>query len=331
MIKSGFLKLFMILAIVSLAGCSTASNSDSEMKKISIMLDWYPNAVHSFIYTALAKGYFADQGLDVEIKMPADTNDPLKLVAAGEVDLALSYQPQVIMARAEDIPVQSLAAIVRHPLNYLMVPDESDIKSPKDLVGKRVGYPSIPLNEALVKTMVRTDGGDAAQVNMTDIGWDIIPAIATDKVEAIVGGYINHERVLLEKEGHAMRVFDPSKFGVPDYYELVLVAGDKGVKDNLETYKKFWKALSQGQKFVVEHPDQGLNFLFEHENKDFPLDREVEKKSIDILLPLMDGEDKPFGYQEQASWNAVVKWLYDEELIRKPVKAEDAYMNLMKF
>lgn len=322
------------MVLVTSAGCSAASNSssnsDSETKKISIMLDWYPNAVHSFIYTALAKGYFADQGLEVEIQMPADTNDPLKLVAAGEVDLALSYQPQVIMARAEDIPVQSVAAVVRHPLNYLMVPDKSEIQSPKDLAGKKVGFPSIPLNEALVKTMVRTDGGDAAQVNMTDIGWDIIPAIATAKVDAIIGGYINHERILLEKEGHSMRVFDPSQYGVPDYYELVLVAGDKGIENNLETYQKFWKALSQGQQFVAEHPDQGLNYLFAHESKEFPLDQEVEKKSIDILLPLMDAKDKPFGYQEQASWDAAAKWLFDEKMIQKAVEAKDVYMNLAK-
>lgn len=90
--------------------------------------------------------------------MPADSNDALKLVAANQIDLALSYQPQVLMARSENIPVRSIAAIVRHPLNHLMVPQAGDIHSPKDLTGKQIGYSSIPLYEAMIRTMIQNDG-----------------------------------------------------------------------------------------------------------------------------------------------------------------------------
>lgn len=105
------------------------------------MLDWYPNAVHSFLYAAEAEGYFAEEGLEVEIQMPADTNDALKLVAAGKVDLALSYQPQVLMARGEQIPVKSIAALVRHPLNHLMVAADSGITRPESCPASK---PDIP-------------------------------------------------------------------------------------------------------------------------------------------------------------------------------------------
>lgn len=151
--------LFVLIA----AGCSsqqdTAKTKDGK-QKVTIMLDWYPNAVHSAIYTAKEKGYFAKEGLDVDIKMPAETNDPLKLVAAGKVDLAISYQPQLIVSRAEGIPVVSLAAIVRHPLDCIMVPTNSSIHRPKDLEGKNIGYSSIDIEQAILNTMIQTDGGN---------------------------------------------------------------------------------------------------------------------------------------------------------------------------
>src|SRR5690242_18817234 len=116
--KSAIIMISLLLLVLSACGKNDESSTDKNMsggsqklEKVSLMLDWYPNAVHSFLFAAEEKGYFKEQGLDVDIQMPADTNDPLKLVAANQVDMALSYQPQVLVARSEDIPVQSFAAI----------------------------------------------------------------------------------------------------------------------------------------------------------------------------------------------------------------------------
>ncbi|WP_027415359.1 ABC transporter substrate-binding protein [Aneurinibacillus terranovensis] len=333
--------IMLCLSLLLLSGCgagnannpgtsgnnSAGSPSNQKLQKISLMLDWYPNAVHSFLYAAQANGYFKEQGLDVDIKMPADTNDPLKLVAAGQIDMAISYEPEVLVARGENIPVQSFGALVRHPLNCLMVPADGPIQSPKDLVGKTVGYPSIPLDEAIVHTMVTSAGGNPQQVKMVDVGFDLIPAMATKKTDALIGGYINHETLLLDKEGHPMRTFNPTKYGVPDYYELVLVAGEKGIKEKPEVFKKFMTAIAKGQKYVQDHPDKGLSILLQHEDKSSPLDKGVETKSLQILLPLMDAKDKPFGYQDAASWENVAKWLYNNKVLKTPVKAQDAFVN----
>jgi putative hydroxymethylpyrimidine transport system substrate-binding protein len=304
-----------------------AAQPKKDLQKLSIMLDWYPNAVHSFLYAAEANGYFSEQGLDVDIKMPADTNDPLKLVAAGQVDMALSYEPQVMIARGENIPVKSIGAIVRHPLNYLMVPANGPIQSPKDLAGKTVGYPSIPLDESIVQTMVKTAGGNPQGVKMVDVGFDLIPAMATKKTDALIGGYINHEKLLLDKEGHPMKAFNPTEFGVPDYYELVLVTSDKEIQEKQDLLKKFNAAIVKGQKYVQDNPAAGLDLLLKHEDKSFPLDKEVETKSLQILLPLMDAKDKPFGYQDPQSWDNVGKWLLDNKLIKSPIKSSDVFMN----
>lgn len=326
-----FCSLFLLLSACSGGNnnqSSTNQNNGKGLQKVTLMLDWYPNAVHSFLYTALEKGYFKEQGLDVKIEMPADTNDPLKMVAANQVDIGITYEPDVVIARDQNIPVKSFAAIVRHPLNTLMVPANGPIKSPKDLAGKTVGYPSIPLDEAIVSTMVKTAGGDPSKVKMVDVGWDLIPAMAMKRTDALIGGYINHEELLLDKEGHPMRAFSPTKYGVPDYYELVFVASDKALKQNPELFKKFMAAATKGQQYVQAHPKEGLSILLQHEDKSAPLDKGVETKSLQILLPLMDAKNKPFGYQDPSTWENVTKWLKDNKVIKTNVNPKDAYINL---
>ncbi|MDP4085303.1 MAG: ABC transporter substrate-binding protein [Bacillota bacterium] len=332
--KKGFIAILSMFVLL-LGACSTGNTvtnaggkSSKKLEKVTLMLDWYPNAVHSFLFAAKENGYFKKQGLDVDIKMPADTNDPLKLVAANQVDLAISYQPEVLVARSENIPVQSIAALVRHPLNQLMVPLDGSIKSPKDLEGKTIGYPSIPLDEAIVQTMIKTDGGDPQKIKMVDVGWDLIPAMVTKKTNALIGGYINHEKLLLDKEGHPMRTFNPMNYGVPDYYELVLVGSERGLKEKPGVFKKFIKAMTEGQKYVVENPDKGLAILLKHEDKTSPLDKDVETKSLQILLPLMDAKDQAFGYQDPSTWENVAKWLYDSKIIKTKVDAKKAFVNL---
>ncbi|WP_339315539.1 ABC transporter substrate-binding protein [Paenibacillus sp. FSL R10-2734] len=307
---------------------NSSNNENTQTHKLTIMLDWYPNAVHSFLYAAERNGYFKEEGLDVEIQMPSDSNDALKLVAANKIDLALSYQPQVLMARGENIPVRSIAAIVRHPLNHLMVPQTGDIHSPKDLTGKQIGYSSIPLYEAMIRTMIQNDGGDPNTSKLIDVGFDLIPAISTGQVDAIMGGFINHEQLILEKEGHPVHSFNPTDYGVPDYYELVLVASDQGLKNSQSSFKKFLTAITKGQKFVEDNPEKALNLLLAHEDATSPLDQQIEKKSLEILLPLMNAGDQEFGYQEPASWEEVRQWLSDNDLLSTDIKAEDAFINL---
>ncbi|WP_102691510.1 ABC transporter substrate-binding protein [Rummeliibacillus pycnus] len=330
-------KWISILLLVSLAvfitGCNgkdqTTDESGKKLDNLSIMLDWYPNAVHSAIYVAQQKGYFKDEGLNVDIQMPADTNDPLKLAATGKVDLAISYQNQAILSKSEGIPIVSVAALVRHSLDTLMAKKSSGIKTPKDLEGKNVGYSSSEISEATIKEMVEADGGDFSKVKMTDVGFDLIPAIATDRVDAITGGYINHEYVLLNKEGYNMHAIKDSDYGVPDNYELVLVTGQKTFDQKRDAIKRFWKAVTKGQETVKKNPKEGLQILLDHENDSFPLKKDVETKSLEILLPLMEEKGVPFGYQEKASWQKAAKWLYKNGVIKKQVQPDEVMDNIV--
>lgn len=312
----------------STSSAPAAGAESSKAHKLTIMLDWYPNAVHSFLYAAQSNGYFAEEGLEVEIQMPADSNDALKLVAAGQVDLALSYQPQVLMARGEQIPVKSVAALVRHPLNHLMVSADSGITRPGELSGKQAGYSSIPLYEVMLHTMVKNDGGDPGSLKLIDVGFELIPALSTGRVDGIMGGFINHEQLILEQEGHPVRSFNPVDYGVPDYYELVLVASDQGLQESREYFQKFMNAARKGQQFAAQQPEQALKLLLEHQDTTAPLDEAIEKRSLEILLPLMDAGEQPFGYQDTAAWENVRKWLSESGLLAEDIESADAFINL---
>lgn len=328
--------LLCTFLIAGLAACGKKDVSDSSSPKangkplteLNVLLDWYPNAVHSFLFAAEEQGYFKEAGLKVNLQTPADPNDALKLVAAGKADLAVSYQLQVAVSRSQNIPIVSVASIVRHPLNQLFILADSGIKTPKDLEGKKVGYPSIPLDQEKVNTMVKKDGGDPGKVKFIDIGFDLIPAMTTKKVDAIIGGFINHEKLLLEKDGVKLVAFDPAKYGVPDYYELVLAASDDGYKNKKDAIRKFWEAAAKGQEYTVKNPDKALKTLLAQQNKDFPLDPEVEKKSLDILLPLMDAGKDQFGSQTAESWKSVIDWLKQTGQLTSDVKLEDAFKTL---
>ena len=321
-------QLVIVALLMMLVGCSQTEKSEG-LEDLTIMLDWYPNAVHAGIYYAKEKGLFEEEGLNVTIEMPAETNDPLKLAAIGKVDLAISYQMQVALSRSEDIPVVSLATLVSHSLDGIMYKKESGVTSPKDLKNKMVGYSSSEISQAVVETMVEADGGDPSKVKMMDVGWDLMPAIGTDNVDAITSAYRNHELVILKKEGHDIEMIDPSDYGVPESYELIIVTGEETLKVKKPLFEKFWRALDKGHEAVKENPEVGLQVLLDHENESFPLDKEIEAESLEILLPLMDSENLPFGYQEEESWEAVIDWLVDKKVIEEKYDTKDVFENIM--
>jgi putative hydroxymethylpyrimidine transport system substrate-binding protein len=297
----------------------------SEPTELTIALDWYPNAVHSFLYAAEEQGFFKEENLKVNLQMPSDSNDPLKMTAAGKVDLAISYQPQVIQARSEGIPVVSVGALVRHPLNVIMTRQDSGIDSPQKLAGKNVGYPSIPLDESIVRTVVKQSGGDDSGLSFTDIGFDIVPAMTAKKVDAVVGGYINHEQ-----NGIPVNVFKPSDFGVPDYYELVLTTSDDTLGKKQPAIEAFVRAATKGQEYVAANQEKALDLILTKQASEFPLEKDIETKSLEILVPMMDAGDKPFGSQTTESWQNLIDWMKNEKLITSDVKVEQVMRDLAK-
>lgn len=330
------LSLILVLVLAACGGAEqegsqkeNSNEKETDLKEISVMLDWYPNAVHSFLYVAEEKGYFKEEGVKVNIQFPANPTDPMNLAAAGKIDVGFYYQPDVIMARAnENVPVRSIGAIVRSPLNYTVFLEESPIETPKDLEGKTVGYPGIPINEALLSTIVEHDGGNAEKVKMVDVGFELVSAVATKNTDAVIGTFVNHEVPILENEGHKVGTFDPTDYGVPGYYELVAVTGENTWEKEQDSLKAFWRAATKGYEFMKNNPDEALQILLKNQDEaNYPLDEQIEKQSIEILLPKM-GSEAEFGTQTTESWEETAQWLKKSGLIKEIPAVDKMFVNI---
>lgn len=329
-----FSKALVVVMALSFAltacGKKEAENSDAELKEMNVLLDWYPNAVHSFLYAAEEEGYFKEAGLKVNLITPAGTEDGIKLVAANKADLAISYPKQVILARGENIPVVSVGTIVRSPLNQLMLRKDSGITNLKELEGKKVGFPSFEVDKETVKSMITEAGGDSSKVEFVDVGYDLMAAIQTKRVDAIIGGYINHEKLLLEKEGIEIVTFNPVDYGVPDNYELAFIASDEAMKNNKDNIEAFLSAAKKGFEYTKNNPDKSVDLVLEIQNESFPLEPEVEKKSLEILLPLMENNEEAFLSQKEENWSNNAKWLEDKGILKSKVDIKDVFTEIIK-
>ena len=342
-----WLSVWMVVAVMLVvAACGTSGGNVEEsqqggegnqeqpqekaLTEIDIMLAWYPNAVHSYLYVAQEKGFFEEEGVKVNIQFPANPTDPINLAAAGRVTLGITYQPDVIMAREKDVPVKSIGAIVRSPLNHIVILEDSPIQSPLDLEGKKVGYPGIPVNIPLLKTMVASEGGDPDAVELVDVGFELGSSIVTGNVDAVIGAYINHEVPVLQHKGHETRFFNPVDYGVPSFYELVVVTNDATWESQAEDIRAFWRGATKGYEFMRDNPEEALAILLANQDEaNFPLIEEVEIQSLEILLPKMASE-QGFGSQDAASWQETIQWLKDFGLIEEEPSIDDIFVNIVE-
>ena len=326
-------------AAMLLAGCSSNNNNnsnsasasgDDDLRELTVVLDWYPNALHAFLYQAEEAGYFAEEGLTVKLQPPAGTNDAISMIAAGQADIGLYYQQDVIQSRADqNIPVKSIGAVVQSPLNIVLSLKDKNITEPKDLVGKTIGYAGTELSEALIHSIMKSTGASADDVEMIDVGFELMASMTTGQVDATIGCLVNHEVPQMEKEGFEVNYFFPDDFGVPQYYEGVFLANDTMIKDEPEVLKGFLRACEKGFEDFKNSPAEVLDVLLENQDEaNFPLDPDVEKQSVETLLPLMETESAKFLSQTEQCWQENIDWLYDEGIISEKPDVSDVMVNL---
>ena len=335
-------KLALALStLLLLAGCASApagespaagqtGGADGELRELNVVLDWYPNALHAFLYDAIEKGYYEEEGLKVNIQFPSNTNDAISLVAAGQAEIGLYYQQDVIIARAnQDVPVKSIGAVVQAPLNIVLSLAEKDIQSPEDLVGKTIGYAGTELSEALIRSIMAYVGADSSDVEMIDVGFDLMSSMTTGNVDATIGCLVNHEVPQMEEEGFAVNYFELDDYGVPTYYEGVFLASDEMIQNEPEVLAAFLRASAKGFADVKNDPAGGLQTLLDNQNEEnFPLSETVEQKSMETLLPLMETDEAPFLSQSEACWQENVDWLREQGLIDEAPALDDLYVEL---
>ena len=318
----------MIIMYLLLSGACLAESP----RELDVVLDWYPNALHAFLYVAIEKGYFADEGLKVNIRFPANDNDAMSLVAAGRADIGLYYQQDVIQVRAnQGVPVKSIGAVVQGPLNIVLALKDRGIASPTDLVGKTVGYAGTQLSEALVRSIMEYVGADYSDVTLIDVGFDLMSAMTTGNVDATIGCLVNHEVPQLEEEGFEVTWFDLDDYGVPTYYEGIFLASDTMIEQEPDTLQSFLQACAKGFDDMKADPEAALRILLDNqEAENFPLSETVERSSMTVLLPMMETAEAAFLSQSDACWQENIDWMLEQGLIESPVALDDVRVNLGK-
>jgi putative hydroxymethylpyrimidine transport system substrate-binding protein len=308
---------------LALAACGQKSeDSSSATEALSLTLDFYPNPDHAGIYMAQQLGYFEDAGLDVSIDSPADPSAPLKLVAAGRSDLAVSYEPEVALAHEQGLDVVAVAAIVNRPLTSMIWLRKSGIKSVAGLKGKTVAYAGIPYQEAFLKTILARVKLTPDDVDAVNVGFGLLPALVGGSAEAMLGGYSNVEGVDLRERGKAPVVTPVDELGVPTYDELVLVANRKKLEEDPEKYRLFIAALERGTDAAVAQPKAATKAILEANDG---LEPKLTEAEMTATLPLLGArvEGQPFGYMDPAEWETFAGWMRDNGLIESlPTAAE---------
>ncbi|MDV6319192.1 ABC transporter substrate-binding protein [Chromohalobacter sp. HP20-39] len=257
-------------------------DSTSETTSLKVMLDWYTNPTHAPLVIAQQRGFFERHGLDVELISPADPSVPPKLVAAGKVDLALSYQPQLHLQVDQGLPLVRVGTLIATPLNVTLVRADSDIESMKDLAGKTIGYSVGGVEKVLLNTMLEHNGVDPESVEMVNVNFALTPALISGKVDAITGAFRNFELAQMAQEGVKGRAFYIEEEGVPTYDELIFIANRETLDTHRDAYARFMAAIEDATAWIINHPDEGWKAF---KASDPALDTPVNKKAWYNSIP----------------------------------------------
>jgi putative hydroxymethylpyrimidine transport system substrate-binding protein len=323
--RSLALSLLAVLLLVALAGCGGTSEnvgSSDGLERVTLTLDWYPNADHAGIYAAQAEGFFEDVGLEVEIQQPSDPTAVLQLVAAGQSEFGVSYENETTNAAAREVPVRSVMAIMQEPLNSIISLEEAGITSPEDVAGKTVGYAGQSFGVAVLDTVLRETGEDPSSVEKINVGLDLRPALTSERVDAVVDAYWNIEAVELAQEGFETNVIRLPEVGVPNYNELVVATSESYAEENPDIVRRFVGALVEGHRYALESPQAARDALLAANEE---LDPEVAEETVGLTVPLFEAER--IGYQDPEEWRAYVEWAVENGVLPGPIEVDAVMTN----
>jgi putative hydroxymethylpyrimidine transport system substrate-binding protein len=320
---------WVLVLVLALTACGEKEDvlEPSGSQGLELMLDYFPNADHAGIYAAQAAGHFKQAGLDVTIRQPPDPAAPIKQVAAGRVDLAISYEPEVLRARDQGLNVVSVAALVQKPLTSIISLPEGKVRKPADLKGKTVGTAGIDYQSAYLQTILAEARVPKGSVKERNVGFAFSPALITGKIDAALGAFWNYEGTELRLRGKRPRIIRMEEAGVPTYNELVLVANEDALERDAAKIRAFIGAVSRGTRDLKADPDDAIDGLLEA-NPD--LDPELQRAVVKVTLPLfLPPGDKPFGWHSPAEWDAFSAWMEDNRLLDNPADPRAAYDNAL--
>src|SRR5690348_47324 len=248
------------LLLVGLAGCGGSGAEPGAPKGATVVLDFTPNAVHTGIYAALAKGFYKDAGIDLHVQVPGESTDAPKLLAAGRTDFAVLDITDLGIADEKGLELVGLLPIVQRPLAAVLARRDGPVTRPRDLEGHTVGVTGLPSDTAVVRSEVAGDGGDPDGVEEITIGFNAVASLAAGKVDAATG-FWNAEAVEAEQQGIPLRVFKVDEYGAPRYPELILTTTRKELEAEPELVESMVDATRKGYEFTEAKPQHALGDL----------------------------------------------------------------------
>ena len=304
------IRLFLAALLFSLWPLTTAVAGE----KFVVLLDWFTNPDHAPLYVAQGLGYFTDAGLDVELIAPADPNDPPKLVAAGQADIAISYQPQLHVQVAEGLPLVRVGTLVATPLNSLVVMADGPIQSIADLKGKTVGFSVGGFEDALLRVMLARYGLTLDDITLVNVNFSLSPALITGRVDAVIGAFRNFELNQMDIVGKPGRAFYVEEEGVPVYDELIFIAHRDRLDD--PRLRAFIDAIEAATLYLVNHPDAAWKLFIKGRAE---LDDDLNRRAWRDTLPRF--ALRPAAY-DAARYERFARFLKDQGLIPEALPAE---------
>ncbi|MGN6380440.1 MAG: ABC transporter substrate-binding protein [Gaiellales bacterium] len=318
------LRRLAICLVLVAAGCggsqaSPSSTSPSSpastapLQTVSVQLDWYPNPDHVGLYTGMDRGFFSRAGLHVDPVSPSDVSDAIKLVAAGRVDLGISYEPELLFAQQQHIPAVAVAALVPTALNSIIARTDHGIHSVADLRGKTIGMDGSASTSAYLTAVLRKAGlNPDTAVNRVNVGFNLVPALLSGRVDAIIGGFQNIEGIQVAQEGVHTAVFPVDHYGVPSYDELVLIANPDRMHSD-PAYRgmvaRFVRALGQATAWARAHPAAAVAVMRQESYQDY---KNTIGASVPATLRLLRTSSL-----DPAAWNRFGMWMYHSGLLKQ--------------
>jgi putative hydroxymethylpyrimidine transport system substrate-binding protein len=308
--------LLALACATTLCACGGKTDviSPANSKPFTVMLDWFPNADHAALYEGITHGYFRAGGLDVQVLTPAATAEPLELLAAGKADAAISYEPEVLLARDQGLKLVSIAALVQRPLTSVIALPSAHISSVAGLAGKTVGTAGLNYQAAELKTVLAHAGVKGNSVKEINVGFNLVAAMLSGKVAATLGGFWNYEALQLQLMGKHPVVIPVDQAGVPTYNELVLVVRQDEAQRDGQDLRAFLAALTRGEAAVRQDP-QGAAQLILQANPSLQAKLQLESIQRTLQAAYPADTSEPYGYQDPKAWVSFSQWMFTEHLL----------------
>lgn len=310
-------------ATLMFAACAEKEENlgSAKPEQLDVTLDFYVNPDHAGLYVALRNGYFERAGLTVKPRVPSDPSAPIREVAAGRADLAISYEPEVLLAREQGLDVVAVASLVDEPLTSLISLPAAGIGKPADLRGKTVATAGIPYQADYLQTIMAGAGLSASDVSQVDVGFNLLPALLGGQADAILGGFRNIEGVDLAQRGADPVVVPVNQLGVPSYDELVLVVNGERLEDDPEDLRLFVGALAKGTRDAVADPKLATDAVLA---AGAGLDPALTRAEVEATLPLLAAtKGESFGQFDAEEWKLFASWMAERELISQVLDTDE--------